>query len=602
MANSMLRSGKIVLALFLSAGVLMTLGACGAQTDGEDSDHAEYHRPGGERGVGEHFSSRSPVIARNGIAATNQPLATQIALDIMKRGGNAVDAAIAANAALGVMEPAFNGIGGDMFAIIWDPETKQPYGLNASGRSPRSLSYEELQSEIKANDGDEIPAEGPLPVTVPGTVGGWFAMHERFGELPMEEILAPAIEYAREGVPVTKYVAHHWDSYWPGFEDEKEWLPETENYRKTFLIDGEAPGEGDIFRNPDLAHTLETIAQGGRDAFYEGPIAETIASYMDRIGGYISEEDLAKHSSTWVDLISTNYRGYEVYEIPPNTQGAATLQMLNILEGYDLSEMGHNSADYLHVMIEAKKLAFADRARYYADPAFADVPIERLLSKEYADERRKRISMDSIITQVPAGDAQLEQGDTIYLTTADSSGMMVSLIQSNYHPMGSGLVPDDLGFVLQNRGALLSMEKGHPNVYEPGKRPFHTIIPAFASRDGEPFLAFGLMGGSLQPQTQVQTFSRIVDFGMNVQEAGDAARWAHGGSPGPTGGRMADGGSVTLENGVPPAVVEELRRRGHEIGITKGTGGVYQAIRWDAEQGVYYGASEMRWDGRAGGF
>jgi gamma-glutamyltranspeptidase/glutathione hydrolase len=602
MNESTLKCRHSTLLLFLSLGILVTLGACGAQTDEEDVDGTAYHRPGGERSVGEHFSSRSPVIARNGVAATNQPLATQIALDIMQRGGNAVDAAVAANAALGVMEPAFNGIGGDMFAIIWDPETGQPYGLNASGRSPRDLTYEELQSAIKANDGEgEIPSRGPLPLTVPGTVDGWFAMHERFGELSMDEILAPAIEYAREGVPITKYVAHHWASYWSGLEEEN-WLPETHNYRETFLVDGGAPEEGDIFRNPDLAGTLETIAEGGREAFYEGPIAGTILDYMDRIGGHISAEDLADHSSTWVDLISTNYRAYEVYEIPPNTQGAATLQMLNILEGYDLSEMGHNSADYLHLMIEAKKLAFADRARYYADPAFADVPIDRLLAKDYAAERRKRISMDSIITQVPFGDAQLERGDTFYLTTADSIGLIVSLIHSNYYPTGSGLASDDPAFALQNRGALFSMEEGHPNVYEPGKRPFHTIIPAFATKDGEPFLSFGLMGGSLQPQTQVQTFSRIVDFGMNVQEAADAARWAHGGSPGPTGGRMSEGGSVTLEEGVPPSVVEELRSRGHTVDRTKETGGVFHAVRWDAERGVYYAASEMRWDGQAGGY
>jgi gamma-glutamyltranspeptidase/glutathione hydrolase len=564
---------------------------------------------GGNRLTGEPFATRSAVVAEHGMAATSQPLASQIAIDVLKQGGSAVDAAIAANAALGLMEPTGNGIGGDLYAIVWDPETEQLHGLNASGRSPLGLSYDEL---IQALDGDDdIPLLGVLPVSVPGAVSGWFALHERFGSQSMADNLAPTIQYARDGFPLSEVIAYYWEGNVEGFMETD--LPD-DNWRETYLIqDGDtmrAPREGEIFRNPDLANTLAMIGEGGEAAFYEGEIAETMDQYMRRIGGYLRLEDFQQHTSDWVEPVGVNYRGYDVYELPPNGQGIAALQMLQILKGFDLQAMGHNSADYLHVMTEAKKLAFEDRARFYADMAFADVPVEGLISEEYAAERRKLIKMDEVL-QAPthgnprdymAANEQLEDGDTIYLTVADSTGMMVSLIQSNYAGMGSGLVPDGLGFMLQDRGALFSLEEGHPNVYEPGKRPFQTIIPAFVMKDGEPFLSFGVMGGGMQPQGHVQIIANMVDFGMNVQEAGDAARYRHYGSSQPTGGTMTDGGQLNVESGVPFPIVKQLRDRGHDVEIDVGGYGGYQAIMWDAENGVYWGASEMRKDGQAIGY
>ncbi len=561
----------------------------------------------GDRLVGQPFATRSPAVAQHGMAATSHPLASQVALDVLKQGGSAVDAAIAANAALGLMEPTGNGIGGDLFAIVWDPATGQLYGLNGSGRSPLGLSYDEMRRLVEAaDDGKDdvlsISYWGALPVSVPGTVDGWFELHEKFGRLPMTDVLAPAIRYAREGFPLTQTIAHYWQRQADFFERESQLIEELDNFRSTFLIDGRAPKEGEIFRNPDLANTLAKIAEGGREVFYEGEIADVIDAYMRRIGGHLRKEDLVAHTSTWVAPLSVNYRGYDVFELPPNGQGTAALQQLNILEGYDLAAMGHNSADYLHVHAEAKKLAFEDRARYYADPAFYDAPLDLLLSKEYAAGRRDLIRMDKTLQQVAVLDERLEAGDTIYLTVADSSGMMVSLIQSNYAGMGSGLVPDGLGFVLQDRGALFTLEPGHPNVYAPGKRPFHTIIPAFVMKDGAPWLSFGLMGGAMQPQGHAQVLCNLIDFGMNVQEAGDAARYRHTGSSQPTGEVMTDGGTLLLESGVAPEVVEEMRRRGHTVRVTKGGFGGYQAILWDATNGVYHGATEMRKDGTAVGY
>jgi gamma-glutamyltranspeptidase/glutathione hydrolase len=565
---------------------------------------------GGDRLTGEPFATRSAVIAEHGLAATSQPLATQIAVDVLKQGGSAVDAAIAANAALGLMEPTGNGIGGDLYAIVWDPESEELHGLNASGRSPMGLSYDALIEELDGDD--DIPLLGVLPVSVPGTVSGWFELHERFGSLPMADNLAPAIQYARDGFPVSEVIAYYWEEY--NVQDFIEADLPDDNWRETYLIQRgdtmRAPREGEIFRNPDLANTLELIAEGGEAAFYEGEIAQTIDQYMQRIGGHLRLEDLQQHTSDWVEPVGVNYRGYDVYELPPNGQGIAALQMLQILEGFDLQAMGHNSADYLHVMTEAKKLAFEDRARFYADMAFADVPVEGLISDEYAAERRQLIKMDAVL-QAPthgnpqdymAANEQLEEGDTIYLTVADSSGMMISLIQSNYAGMGSGLVPDGLGFMLQDRGALFSLEEGHPNVYEPGKRPFHTIIPAFVMKDGAPFLSFGVMGGGMQPQGHVQIIANMIDFGMGVQEAGDAARYRHYGSSQPTGGTMTDGGMLSLESGVPYPVVRALRNRGHDVTIREGGYGGYQAIMWNPVEGVYWGASEMRKDGHAAGY
>ena len=572
---------------------------------------------GGDRLVGESYA-RSPVVAEHGMAATSQPLASQIAVDVLQQGGSAADAAIAANAALGLMEPTGNGLGGDLFAIVYDPETDSLYGLNASGRSPQGLSYDEMQQEL--GDRDEIPLLGHLPVSVPGTASGWGKLHERFGKLPLKEDLAPAIEYAREGFPLSQVIAYYWQGNVNSFRENSDLIP-GENWKDTYLIEGEnggmrAPEEGEIFRNPDLANTLETIAQNGTDAFYEGEIARTIADYAERTGGYLRMKDLRQHEANWVDPVSVTYRGVEVYELPPNGQGIAALQMLQILKGYDVADMGLNSTDYLHVQAEAKKLAFEDRAQFYADPAFADVPVQELISEEYGAQRRQQIEMDGVLSAPDAGNPRsvsastldptmrkrLSSGDTIYLTVADSTGMMVSLIQSNYAGMGSGLVPDDLGFMLQDRGALFTLEEGHPNVYEPGKRPFHTIIPAFAMKDGEPFLSFGVMGGGMQPQGHVQVLSNIVDFGLNVQAAGDAARYRHYGSSSPTGEAMEGRGTLRVESGVDEDVVRALRGRGHDVSVGSGGYGGYQAIRWDPEEEVYWGGTEMRKDGIVVGY
>ncbi|WP_191254128.1 gamma-glutamyltransferase [Kordiimonas sediminis] len=557
----------------------------------------------GTRIFGADWAGRSVVHAVNGMAATSHPLSSMVAIDVLKAGGNAVDAAIAANAAIGLMEPTGNGIGGDLFVIIWDPKTQKLYGLNGSGRSAKGQTLADLKARLDGADG--IPSWGSLPITVPGTVDGWFEMHDKFGRQSMADNLAPAIKYAREGFPVTQVIAEYMEIYRARYEKQHAAgvIEEIDNYRATYLIDGKAPVEGQVFKNPDLANTLEKIAKGGRDAFYKGEIADTIDAYFKRIGGPLRKRDFAEHTSTWVEPVSVNYRGYDVWELPPNGQGIAALQMLNILEAYDLKSMGHNSADYLHVMTEAKKLAFEDRARFYADPDFVDIPVDGLLSKDYAAERRKLIDMQKAALEVDHGDPKLLQGDTIYMTVADKDGMMVSLIQSNYRGMGSGLVADGLGFIFQDRGAQFSLTEGHPNVYAPGKRPFHTIIPAFMTKDDVPLMSFGLMGGAMQPQGHVQMVVNIVDFGMNLQEAGDAARFHHIGSTEPTWrGRMQDGGRLELESGVRAEVVEELRRRGHTVKITTGPFGGYQAIWRNPVSGVLSGATEMRKDGAAIGY
>ncbi|GIX16378.1 MAG: gamma-glutamyltranspeptidase [Rhodothalassiaceae bacterium] len=594
------------LARLLRLGFMMLAGA-GMMITATTAQAGPDKTGGGDRIVGLPFATRAPVLGTHGMAATSHPLASQIAIDILKKGGSAVDAAIAADAALGLMEPVGAGIGGDLFAIVWDPKTERLYGLNASGRAPLGQTLDELKAKLPAG-AKEIPNWGSLSVSVPGAVDGWFELHERFGRLPMAEILAPTIAYAREGFPVTQLIAYYWQLNMAGFEllHRQGVIEEIDNARRTYLIDGHAPKEGEIFRNPDLAATLEKIAAGGRDVFYRGEIARRIDAYMKRIGGPLRYEDLAAHESEWVEPVSINYRGYDIWELPPNGQGIAALQILNIVEGFDLKKMGWNTADYWHVMVEAKKLAYEDRARFYADPAFYDVPLKRLLSKEYAAERRRLIRMDRAAPSYPPGDveAKLEKGDTVYLTVADKDGMMVSLIQSNYRGMGSGLVPDGLGFMLQDRGALFSLDPDHPNAYAPGKRPFHTIIPAFMTKDGRPLMSFGVMGGAMQPQGHAQIVVNIVDFGMNVQEAGDAARFNHTGSTQPfiVGSTMTDGGLLQLESGVPPEVVAELERRGHRVEITKGPFGGYQAIWRDPKTGVYWGASEMRKDGEAIGY
>jgi len=545
-----------------------------------------------DRVTGATFATRSDVIAPNAMAATSHPLATQVALDIMRKGGNAIDAAIAANAALGLMEPTGNGIGGDLFAIVWDARSKSLHGLNASGRSPQSLTREWFIE----NGHESIPKYGPLPVSVPGTVDGWFELHGRFGKLPMTDILQPAIDYARNGHPVHEYIQYLW-------QRNVERLSEYPGFVEQMTIDGRAPEVGEVWKNPNLANTLERIAREGRDVFYKGDIARIIGEYMQANGGFLSYEDLAAHSSEWVEPLSVNYRGYDVWELPPNGQGIAALQMLNILERHDIAALGFGSADYIHLFLEAKKLAFEDRARFYADPDFMDIPVKSLLSEHYAAERDQLIDMQKAAEEFPHGDPEaLRQGDTIYLTTADAEGNMVSLIQSNYRGMGSGMTPPGLGFVLQDRGELFSLEEGHPNAFAPGKLPFHTIIPAFITRDGVPWVSFGLMGGDMQPQGHVQVVVNLVDFGMGLQAAGDAPRIYHWGSSEPTGESMTDGGIVALETGFDYAVVRDLVKRGHTIQVDVGNFGGYQAIMKHPEYGVYFGASESRKDGQAAGY
>lgn len=546
-----------------------------------------------DRVTGAGFATRSEVMAPHAMAATSHPLATQIALDVLKDGGSAVDAAIAANAALGLMEPTGNGIGGDLFAIVWDPKTKRLHGYNGSGRSPKALTLEEFERRGLT----DIPAHGPLPVTVPGTVDAWFALHAKFGRRTMAQNLAPAVAYARNGHPVHEVIAYYWDrsvptlSKWPGF-------------REQFTLDGRAPRKGETWRNPNLARTLETIGREGRDAFYKGAIARTIDAYFRANDGFLRYEDLAAHRGEWVTPVSTNYRGYDVWELPPNGQGIAALQILNLLEPYDLKSYGFGSPEHVHLFAEAKKLAFADRAASYADPDFYRTPVERLISKDYARERGKLISMDKAMKAAEPGIIpELNEGDTIYLTVADKDGMMVSLIQSNYRGMGSGMAAPGLGFIFQDRGEQFVLKKGHPNSFAPGKRPFHTIIPAFVTKDGKPWLSFGVMGGAMQPQGHAQILINLIDFGMNLQEAGDAPRIQHDGSTEPAGQgtAMGDGGELDLETGFPYATVRALMRKGHSVRFADGPYGGYQAIMVNPAGG-YIGASESRKDGQAAGY
>ena len=547
-----------------------------------------------DRITGKSFATRSEVIARNGMAATSQPLATQVALDILKKGGSAVDAAIAANATLGLMEPTGNGIGGDLFAIVWDAKTQKLYGLNASGRSPKGLSYEQLKQILKDQNRESIPSLGPLPVSVPGCVDGWFELHKKFGKLPMDEVLSPAVGYAREGFPVSELIAYYWA--------RSRFLARYPGFRETFLPGGKAPAKGEIFKNPMLANTLERLGKDGRDVFYKGEFAKVMAKFMKENGGYLTYEDFSTHKSEWVEPVSTNYRGYDVWELPPNGQGIAALQILNVMEGYDVGKFGFGSADHLHFFLEAKKLAFADRAKFYADPAFNKIPVAELISKEYANQQRKRIRPTRAARSVRPGNPALNHGDTIYLTVADKDRNMVSLIQSNYRGMGSGMCPPGLGFCFQDRGELFDMRPGQFNTYAPGKRPFHTIIPAFITKDGKPFMSFGVMGGATQPQAHAQIVMNMVDFKMNIQEAGDAPRLIHSGSSQPTGQVMTDGGVVNMESGFDYEVIRALMGRGHKIQFANGPYGGYQAIMFDAKNGVYYGASESLKDGQAAGY
>ena len=542
-----------------------------------------------DRITGELFSTRSEVIASNGMVATSHPLASQVGIDILKNGGNAIDAAIAANAAIGLMEPTGNGIGGDLFAIIWIEKEKKLYGLNASGRSPSDLDLD----FFKTNNYSSIPAYGPLPVSVPGCVDGWFELNERFGSMKMSDILKPAIDYAENGFPVTELVSYYMELASNNFIKYP-------NFKETYFIDGASPKKGELFKNIHLANTLRVIASEGRKGFYEGEIAKIISEFIQEQGGFLSYNDLKNHKSEWVEPVSTNYRGYDVWELPPNGQGIAALQILNLLEGFDIKSMGFGSAEYIHHFVEAKKIAFADRAKYYADPDFNKIPTQYLISKEYSNKRRAEINPNKAAKSVQA--LNLENGDTIYLTTADSDGNMVSLIQSNYRGMGSGMVPPGLGFMLQDRGELFSLEEGHFNVYEPNKRPFHTIIPAFITKNNKPYVSFGLMGGAMQPQGHAQIVINLIDFGMNLQEAGDAPRIRHQSSEQPTGGFMKDGGQLAIEQGFDYKEIRELIKKGHNIIYDLGSFGGYQAIMIDYISKIYFGASESRKDGSAIGY
>ncbi len=544
-----------------------------------------------DRMYGKPWAGRSEVIAQNGMVCTSHPLSTQAAIEILRAGGSAVDAAIAANAMEGMVEPHVNGIGGDIFAIVWDAKTQKLYGLNGSGRSPYTLTLE----EFKKRGLTHIPATGPLPISVPGCVDGWFELHKKFGKLPMEKILSHAINYGRNGFPVHDELAM-------SLQNVPRLYGKYPNIKEHYYPNGEVPKKGDIFKNPNLANTLEKIAKGGRDAFYKGEVAQTIDAFMKKNGGFLSAKDLADHTSTWIEPVSTNYRGYDVWELPPNGQGISALQMLNILEGYDFSKIPYGSTEHVHLFTEAKKLAFEDRAKFYADPDFVKIPVKSLISKEYAAERRKLIDPNKAAAHYDAGNPSLREGDTIYLTVADKDGNMVSLIQSNYRGFGSGMMPDGLGFIFQDRGELYNLKEGENNTYAPHKRPFQTIIPAFVTKDGKPFMSFGVMGGAFQPMGHVQIIMDVVDFGMNLQEAGDAPRLNHDGSSEPTGEPMEGVGMITMESGIPYETIRGLMQKGHKVGYTLGQYGGYQAIRYDPIRKVYFGASESRKDGHAAGF
>ena len=540
-----------------------------------------------DRITGESFATRSEVIATNGMAATSHPLATQTAIDVLKNGGNAIDAAIAANAVLGLVEPTGCGIGGDLFAIVWSAKDKKLYGLNASGPAPQTISIETL----KEKGLDMIPPYGPLPVTVPGAVAGWSALHKRFGKRDFSTLFDNAIDYANNGFPVSEVVAYYLDisssrfKDYPNFSDV--WMPNNKSLQK-----------GDIFKNRDLANTYLSIAESYGSSFYSGTLAKSMTEFIQEQGGYLTINDMKSFQPQWVEPVSTNYRGYDVWELPPNGQGIAALQILNILEQYDLRSMGHNSAELIHIFTEAKKLAYEDRAKYYADPNFNSIPVNELISKTYAKQRNKLINPTQAAKSYLAG--KLEDGDTIYLTVADNEGNMVSLIQSNYRGMGSGMVPNNFGFMLQDRGEMFNLDPKHRNSLVGGKRPFHTIIPAFITKDDKPFISFGLMGGGMQPQGHAQIVVNIVDFQMNLQEAGDAPRIRHFGSSEPTGETMMNGGFLSLESGIDNQVRSELMKLGHKLKDEKGGYGGYQAIM--RVDGVYYGASESRKDGHASGY
>jgi gamma-glutamyltranspeptidase / glutathione hydrolase len=562
-----------------------------------------FERPdvhAGDRVSGASFASRSAVMGCSGAAGSAHPLATLTAIETLKRGGSAIDAAIAANACLGFLEPTSSGIGGDCYAMIWDPKLAKVVGLAGSGRSPKSLTLETARSRAKNG---ALPPLGAVAVSTPGALDAWWTLHQRYGKLKWAELFEPAIHLAESGVPLPQIIGYYIKRNLAAFSRPGSGVEETANAKHTWAPNGKAPSEGDVFRNPDLARTYRLIAEGGRDVYYDGPIAKTIDTYFKRIGGWLSVEDLRDQHAEWSDPLVTNYRGVDVYGMAANTQGLATLQLLNIAENFDLRAMGFQSPQSLHVQIEAKRLAYEDRARYYADPHFSKIPIEWLNSKAYAAERAKLIKLDSILTPVHPGQAP-SHGDTTYFTVADKDGIMISQIQSNFRGMGSGLVADGLGFMFQDRGQLFSLQNGHPNIYAPGKRPFQTIIPGFATKDGKPWMSFGVMGGDMQPQGQSQIIIDRVDYGLDIQAAGDSPRWHHEGSS-QTMGEDAPGlgpkGILRLESGVPETTRQALIALGWPIGPSDGGFGRYECIehRMDGPDRVYSAASEMRADGCA---
>jgi gamma-glutamyltranspeptidase/glutathione hydrolase len=547
----------------------------------------------GDRPAPNPRATRSVVMARNGMIATSQPLASAAGLQVLREGGNAIDAAITAAAVLSVVEPTMNGVGGDLFALVYDPKSGKIQGLNASGRS----AYTATTGAFAERGLKEIPYRGVLSVTVPGVVDGWASLLERYGTIPLSRALAPAIAYATEGFPVSEIIAYQW-------KNASAILSADPAAAATFLPDGRAPGPGDVFANPRLADTLRKISAGGRDVFYRGAIGEAIVADIRARRGLLEARDLADHHSDWVDPISTSYRGHDVFELPPNTQGFAALEMLNILEGYDLKALGHNSAAYLHLLVEAKRVAFADRDAYLADadgvpPGF----LAKVLSKDYAAARRKEIDPARAARGYlparlgPAGSANgsdprvpQASGDTVYLTAADGKGRVISLIQSLFESFGAGIVAGETGIALQNRGSLFTLDPAHPNRIAPHKRSLHTLVPAMVLKGGRPFLSFGVMGGDMQPQGHVQVLANLIDFGMNVQEAGEAPRFRH------------TAAGLALESAIPPEARFGLSERGHRLLDSIGVFGGFQGILICPRSGVLMGGSDPRKDGLAIGY
>lgn len=524
------------------------------------------------------------------MVATAHPLATGAGLAALRAGGSAVDAALAANAVLAVVEPVACGLGGDLFVLGWDAEEGRLFGLDASGRSPAGLALADLPRDARGR----VPLGSPLTWTVPGAVDGWLTLHARWGRLPTDVLLADAIQLARHGCPVTEIIARAWEA---GARSHRE----QPGFAEVFLPGGRAPREGELFRNPALARTLEEIAEGGADAFYRGRVADELVAFSERWGGALTHEDLAATRCTAVEPLSTRFSGHELWELPPAGQGIAALEMLNIAEAAGIEGLPRSHPDWWHVLVEAKKLAFADRARYLADPSRARVPSERLASKEHAADLARSLDRRRA-AESPPDPPSLTGGETTYLAAADPEGNLVSWIQSNYTGFGSGHAVPSLGFGLQNRGALFSLDPTHPNRFEPGKRPLHTIIPGFVTRGGEPWLAFGVMGGDMQPQGHVQVLLNLLLEGMGLQEAGDAARFHHAGGEEPDGAVRDPGGVLHLEPGVPPPIRAELARRGHRIADRPGSYGGYQAVARAPDTGAWLGATECRKDGCALGF